>query len=196
LTLLEHDRELASQLENLFEPFANEFYGPLYRCAAHLKDGTYLPCVVFSSRKRQIDILEQRFNEVVEKPIQFRQCVEWFCTSGSRVDVHSIAAITSSPYALTNSLISQILGETSMGWTCFVMEMRDGVLFNCGTSFERFFFELPDGYVIADIKEIHSNKVVDVSGELVSGRNARTAGPFLREKSHFSCYLTSLDGGS
>jgi hypothetical protein len=42
--------EMAAFVVRNVEPLTDKIYGNRYRVAAHLKDGTYLPCVVLQSK--------------------------------------------------------------------------------------------------------------------------------------------------
>ncbi len=46
--------EVAKFVRDSVEPLVDSIYGNRYRCAAYLLDGTYLPCVVFQSKKMQM----------------------------------------------------------------------------------------------------------------------------------------------
>ena len=106
--------------------------------------------------------------------------VESFVASGSCIADYHIVRIEASPFAWPLGTLQRIRGETSMGWTAFVVEMNDGKRFDYGTPFSVEFFDLPDGYGFRDIKEIHSGKVHSTTD-------------CFREKPFFTCYLNDFD---
>lgn len=66
---------------------------PAYRCAAHLKDGLYLPCVLLRASNPQIDLTLRRFAETAadeerreqERKSVLRRCSRPRCRSASRI---------------------------------------------------------------------------------------------------------------
>ncbi len=193
MNLHTHNKTLVDFLISNTEAIPTRFYGKQYRASAYLEDGTYLPCVLFSDRNKMLALYEERLNELQAKTVQFRQSLGSFTMSGSRVDSYDIAQLEVSKYAMPQNWVNKIIGETSMGWTCFVVEMKDGKLFNYGTSFAREFFNVPLGYTFADFNEIYSDMIAMPDGTVVSGRGANQPVEFIRERSHFICYLDGLD---
>jgi hypothetical protein len=66
-----------------------------------------------------------------------------------------------------------------MNWTQFVGIMRDGKMFNFGTSGSREFFEFPEGYTNADLADIKMHNLIE--GEAV-----------YQERSYFNLYMEGL----
>jgi hypothetical protein len=187
--------EMAGFVFDNVEPLHDKILGNQYRASAYLNDGTYLPCVIFQSRRTQVALALRRFKELRWKRSQYEAVVESFVTGHSNVAYYQIKTIESSPFAWPLEILKTIKGETSMGWTAFVAEMKDGKQFSFGTSFRFEFFELPPGYAHSDIAKIHSGKVYSETLGLqdfsIEGmRQVQT----LREKPFFSCYLKELDG--
>ena len=60
------------------EPLPDRIYGNRYRASAYLIDGTYLPCVVFQSKGKQVDLALKRFEQEKNQPDQYRMVVEVF----------------------------------------------------------------------------------------------------------------------
>jgi len=91
-------------------------------------------------------------------------------------------------------LLKTIHGETTMGWTAFVAEMKDGSMHSYGTSFNFEFFDLPNRYLHSDIVKIHSGMIYSKVGRLekFSVEALKEIQPY-REKPFFSCYLETLD---
>jgi hypothetical protein len=50
------NEEIVNFLEGEIEPLKDPIYGDLYRASAYMNDGTYLPCAVFQSKKRLVDL--------------------------------------------------------------------------------------------------------------------------------------------
>ena len=189
--------EVAAFVARNVEPLADKIYGNRYRVAAHLKDGTYLPCVVFRSKQAQVDLALRRFQELRWKRAQYKSVVESFVSAGSRVASYHIRDVEVSPFAWPITLLGQIHGETTMGWTAFVVEMKDGTMYSYGTEFNFEFFDLPAGCLHSDIAKIHSGMVYSkVRGlerfSLAASKEAET----WREKPFFTCYLKALDAKS
>ena len=117
-----------------------------------------------------------------------------FVSGSSRIASYDLKSVEPSPFAWPSNILKMIHGETTMGWTAFVAEMRDGTMHSYGTSFRFEFFDLPDSYSYTDIVKIHSGMVYSsatglqkFSLELLEGCSP------LREKPFFTCYLRELD---
>lgn len=57
------DAEIAGYLQAEIEPLKDNIYGNRYRVAAYLIDGTYLPCVVFQSKRKLVELALRRLAE-------------------------------------------------------------------------------------------------------------------------------------
>jgi hypothetical protein len=185
--------ELASFLKNSIEPLNDQIYGNRYRAAARLTDGTYLPCIVFQSRRSQVELALRRFDQLRNQPSQYRMVVESFVSGGSHIADYQIKAVEPSPFAWPLAILKQIHGETVMSWTAFVAEMSDGTMYSYGTAFCFEFFDIPDGYSYTDIKRIHSGMVYSRERGLEPfsmGSYQSTA--LFREKPFLTCYLREL----
>jgi hypothetical protein len=194
------DDELTRFVRDNIEPLEDSIYGNRYRAAARLSDGTYLPCVVFQSKQAQTKLALRRFKELRWKRSQYEAVVESFVASGSSVAGYHIKGVELSPFAWPAELLRTIHGETSMGWTAFVAEMKDGSMFSYGTQFCVEFFDLPAGYTYADVQQIHSGMVysktrgleafsADAYKETV---DKYAHSPCLRERPFFTCYIDAL----
>lgn len=189
--------EMATFVVGNVEPLTDRTYGNRYRAAAHLKDGTYLPCVVLQSKRAQVDFALRRFKELRWKRSQYESVVESFVSAGSHVADYQVRDVEVSPFAWPLDLLKQIHGETTMGWTAFVAEMRDGSMHSYGTAFNFEFFDLPQKYSLSDIAKIHSGMVYSKGRgleaySLAASKEAQT----WREKPFFTCYLKALDAKS
>jgi hypothetical protein len=185
--------ELAKFVTDNIEPLKDSIYGNRYRAAAHLTDGTYLPCVVFQSRQAQVKLALRRFKELRWKRSQYRGVVDTFVSGGSHVAEYNLKAVEISPFAWPLDLLKTIHGETTMGWTAFVAEMKDGKMYSYGTDFRMEFFDLPQGYSHGDILRIHSGMLYSLArGPEKFSLDAMKETQPLREKPFFTCYLKEL----
>ena len=185
--------EIRDFLQSNVEPLEDKIRGNRYRAAARLNDGLYLPCVVFQSKRRRVELALRRFDELRTKNEQYTRVVESFVASGSSIAYYEIGSVEPSPFAWPVSLLRTIRGETVMGWTAFVVEMADGSMHSYGTSFSFEFFDLPQGYSYSDILKIHSGAVYS---QLLGLRPfsldlSKQISPH-REKPSFTCYLEEL----
>jgi len=189
--------EMAAFVARNVEPLTDKIYGNRYRVAAHLTDGTYLPCVVLQSKQAQVDLALRRFKELRWKRSQYKSVVESFVSTGSRVASYHIRDVEVSPFAWPIALLRQIQGETAMGWTAFVTEMKDGTMYSYGTEFNFEFFDLPAACLHSDISKIHSGVIYSKARglepySLAASKEVQT----WREKPFFTCYLKALDASS
>jgi hypothetical protein len=103
-----------------------------------------------------------------------------------------------SKYAIPISLLSQIRGETTMGWTGWVFRMKDGQLFSYGTSFLMEFFHLPDGYSFSEVEEVINHSFADSHGNVISLKRGALLqqgyrpDSVLREPVFFTCALEGM----
>jgi hypothetical protein len=172
-------------------------YGERYRAAATLKDGLHLPCVVFESASRYVELALKRFEETRQKNIlgfmtrrknnlgfmmDYPSIVRSFVATGNAVNDHDISEVAVSAFAIPLARMREIGGETSMGWTEFYATMTDGTEFCFGTRYLTEFFEMPNGHTVGDIKKI----VPAIHGEM--RRHERV----YRERPFFTCYINGL----
>ena len=185
--------KLTNFLKTSIEPLSDQIYGNRYRAAARLTDNTYLPCVVFQSKKSQVELALRRFDQLRTQPSQYRMVVESFVSKGSHIADYQIKAVEPSPFAWPLALLKQIHGETVMSWTAFVVEMKDGKMYSFGTTFCVEFFDLPNGYSYADIARIHSGMVYSQEQGLRDfSIDSLKDVQVYREKPFFTCYLEQL----
>jgi hypothetical protein len=185
--------QLAKFLKSSIEPLNDSIYGNRYRAAVHLLDGTHLPCVVFQSKKLQVELALHRFNQLQPQPSQYNMVVESFVANGSRIADYVISEVEPSPYAWPIAVLKQVHGETVMSWTAFVVEMKDGTMHSYGTSFCFEFFDMPTGYSYTDIARIHSGMLYsqEYGLQAFSMDLQKEIQPY-REKPFFTCYLKQL----
>lgn len=195
-------------LKSEIEPTKDQFLGLSYRVAVYLKDGTYLPCVIFRNPEKKINQAIKRFKEertgksIFAKPSRidgYRDIVKLFVTGGNKINDYDIEKVEKSPFAIPENILSTIKGETTMGWTGFVVIMKDDNIFGFGTSYLVNFFKMPDGYVATDIKKIINHSYISKTGELKSHKVPFFERPkdydesvIYREKPYFECYLDGL----
>jgi hypothetical protein len=185
------------------EPIRDSVYGDGYRCSAHLNDGTYLPCVILRNGDPITELALRRFEEEKKGKGIFRKndegykaIVKHFLTSGNCVNAHDITRVEPCRYAIPLTLLNQIHGETTMSWTGFVLEMRDGKYVAFGTTFLCEFFTIPEPYSFADVVAVHNHSYVTQTGELKSLREGFMEAPsdydqklVNRERPYFVCYV-------
>lgn len=161
-----------------------------YRCAAYLKDGLYLPCVLFREAQAHADLALSRFKESREsgitdpgnlKPGHYPTVVKHFVTTGNRVNLYDIDRVEPSPYAIPVALLSQVHGETSMSWTQFAAILDNGTEVAFGTSYLMEFFDIPN--------EFSWERVV----KIVCHRS--TTQPVYRQRPYFTCFVDYVDFG-
>ena len=194
------ENELKEFLVRNVEPMKDSIYGNRYRAAARLIDGMYLPCVVFQGTRGQVDLALRRFKEVSGKKSEYEHMVEVFVTGGSRIVNYDIKTVELSPFAWPLEILKTINGETTMGWTAFVVEMKDGTMYSYGTQFRFEFFDVPTGYSHGDIQRIHSGMVYSAERGLEAFSVDSYEGTVdsykhitcLREKPFFTCFVKEL----
>ena len=184
--------EIMDFLSENIEPIEDGFYGKCYRAAVTLEGGIFLPCVVFSSAEKLIELAEKRL-----KDSEPHQVLESFLLKRNTIDFSSIKKIEKSRNAIPLETLRKVRGETLPSFTGFVLKMRDGKLFNFGTTFSTRFFEVPDDFDFCDVQEVISNSFADEHGEIHEYRKFRlseVAEIVEKNKIHFSmdyftCYV-------
>lgn len=200
-------KKIIKFLKENIEPLDNNSYGLGYRASVYLRDGTYLPCVIFRNPSKIVNLAIKRFKEgrtgngIFNKisGVGYYDIVKSFVTKGNCLNEYDIAEIEKSPYAIPISIVRQIQGETTMGWTCFVGKMKDDVTFGFGTTFHTEFFDMPDGYSVNDIVEIVKHSYICESGQMYTYRESPFMNPddynkiiVYRERHFFECYIDNL----
>lgn len=192
------------EIVSKIEPIPDPIYGPRYRCSLTLKDGTEIPCAVLQSKAKLIELAKRRIKEEMSGrgkiggPDPYAQILSVFVAGGNRVNDYDVASIAPSRHAIPLPLLNQIHGETTMAWTGWVFEMKDGKLFAYGSSFLMEFFDLPEGYDFSDVVKVHNHSFLSQDGELVSlergGRLPPNYSPdkLFRERVFFTCYIEGV----
>lgn len=199
------EKEIVKFLKENIEPLKDKAYGLSYRTSVYLVDGTFLPCVIFRSSKTIVDLAIRRFEEdrtvkniFKNTKTSYFDLVKVFVASGNRINAYDISKIEKSRFALPLTILKQIHGETRMGWTGFVVKMKDGKCFSYGTTFGTEFFDLPKEYTVEDIDKIINNSYVLKTGEIQSCYSSSTRPTnenksiVYRERPYFECYLDSI----
>lgn len=181
------EKKIAAYLKKNIKPDKSAA-GKIFRCSAILSDGTLLACVVFEDAGKTVDGAIRRFDETrndktLHKSVGYRATVQSFVCEDNTVSPWDIKELKPCPYAIPGKLIKELelLDETSMGWTEFMVEMDDGKIFRFGTEFDLWFFEMPEGY--------SGERIVKVSPSKEEGKSRDKA---FREKPYFTCYLSRL----
>lgn len=180
--------EIIYWVRHNIKPIADLCGKNAFRCAAYMKDGLYLPCVLFCEAQAHTNLAISRFEELrkwrIAKsiPSDYSMVVKSFVTSGNSVNLYDLDRVEASPFAIPVERLMEVRGETSMGWTAFAAIMDDGKEFSFGTGFLNEFFNMPDGYVPDRIKQIipHRNEVK----------------PVYREKPFFTCFIDNVEFGN
>ncbi len=186
--------DVADWLTTNCENWPNQFYGVQYRAAARMRNGLFLPCVLFLDRKNMVDLYARRLKEVIGREPQFISSVETLCTNKTQISAEGISHVEHSRFAWPRDILEQIVGETSMGFTIFTVEMRDGQMFDYGTEYSLYFFEMPARYVGNDILRIHSWRRNCSSGAIETAEGRKYSGAFrgFGPIEHFTCYVEGL----
>lgn len=201
-----HIDKIIQFLKDNIEPLDDSIYGLGYRASVYLTDGTYLPCVIFRNPKSTVNLALKRFKEEQKgtgifgkSAASYFKIVEHFVTNGNRINNYDIATVEKSKYAFPKSILRQVHGETTMGWTGFVAKMRDGKYVGFGTSFLTEFFQMPENYSTDDIVEIINHSYVLKTGEIQSHKVPFINPPddyekaeIYRERPYFVCYIDNL----
>jgi hypothetical protein len=112
-----------------------------------------VPCAVLQSRERLVELAKRRIKEemsgkgFIAMPDPYGQIVNSFVTHGNLINDYEVSSASESKYAIPLDLLSQIHGETAMGWTGWVFKMNDGKLFSYGSTFHFEFFQLPEAMI-------------------------------------------------
>jgi hypothetical protein len=201
------ETDILEFLKNNIEPIDDYSYGIGFRASVYLVDGTFLPCVIFRSSKKIVELAIKRFNDeqsgksIFSKPSKsgYYEIVKTFVTKGNCINAYDICKVEKSKYAFPISVLKQIKGETTMGWTGFVVKMNDGKCFSFGTTFLMEFFQMPEDYSVGDIEEIINHSYISTAGKVCSHKVPFFEYPsnynnsvVYRERPFFECYLDSL----
>lgn len=200
------EKDIIKFLKENVEPINDSIYGSGYRATVYLTDGTYLPCVMFRNPGRLISLALKRFKEEMPDVSQqsksglgYYNIVKSFVTRGNCINYYDIAKVETSRFAIPVAVLKQVKGETTMGWTGFVLKMKDGRCFSYGTQFSNEFFDIPEGYTGSDIIEVINHSYISKAGELKNHSVPFFDYPddyerdkIFRECPFFECYIDSL----
>ena len=201
------DEDICKFLKDNIQPLDDNAYGLGYRASATLKDGTFLPCVIFRNPATLIDLAMRRFKEersgksIFSKSsgLGYREIVKTFVASGNCVNHYDIARVDKSRFAFPLDVQKQINGETSMSWTAFVAKFKDGRHLSFGTTWNWEFFDLPDDFKAEDIVEIINHSYLLKTGEIVGHRSSfdrvkrqDEMEKIYRDRQFFECYVDNL----
>ena len=184
--------QIATFLRENVVAMDHQIYGPQYRASVSLTDGTHLPCVLFMDAEKRTGLAVRRFQEMASSDEFQRTLVaESFVVEQAIIRMRDISEVSLSPFAWPEEILRQIHGETTMGWTAFTAQMRDGKVFGFGAPFNFEFLDLPTGYTYTDIAEIRSGMVIDSDGkERKFDHDLRPT--YYRDRLFFNCYAHGL----
>jgi hypothetical protein len=178
-------------------PVEDDIYGSKFKASVYLTDGTYIPCVNFRSSAKIVAIAIKSFKE--KKSVNSYNRIKSFVSAGNRLDCFSIAEVEKSKFAFHASIQKQIQGETSMGWTGFVIKMKDGKYFSFGTNLSFDFFCMPDNYSGYDAQEVINHSYVSKEGNICSLKSQISVeekeyynDTVYRECNSFECFIDGL----
>lgn len=201
------DKDIIKFLKDNIHPLDDNAYGLGYRASATLKDGTFLPCVIFRNPATLINLAIRRFKEeqsgksIFSKSsgLGYREIVKTFVASGNCVNHYDIAKVDKSRFAFPLDAQKQIKGETSMSWTAFVAKFKDGRHLSFGTTWNWEFFDLPDDFNAEDIVEIINHSYLLKTGEIVGHRSSfdrvtrkNEMEKIYSDRQFFECYVDNL----
>jgi hypothetical protein len=193
-----------SRILESVEPLEDEVLGPRYRCALTLRDGTHLPCAILHSKKALLNLAKRRIKEelagqgIIGGKDPYGQIVSAFVANGNRISDYEVSESQVSTFAPPKSLLGQIHGETTMGWTGWVFEMKDGRLFAYGATSSMDFLQLPKGYGFSDVAEVHNHSFVSKEGKISRLRRGALlpdryeTSALLRERVYFNCAIEGV----
>ena len=171
--------EIVKYLNSHVEPVATSaWYKRIFRASAYLRDGIYLPCVIFTNTRDYLNLALHRLEKT--SGTEYSEVLKSFIASGNTLASDDIERVEISPYALPPSHLREIAnaGETAMGSVSFTAEMADGSEISFLSTFDIEFFDLPQGYSMDQIVRVHPHKSL--------------AGKPLRELPAFVCYIHSI----
>jgi hypothetical protein len=180
-TKMTQEEKLVQFLRSEVEPISDVNSKKAYRAAAYLRDGTYLPCVMFRQISDIVDLAIRRIAETKsereEDWYNYQMVIRSFVVTTNRVAFYDIARIEKSPYALPASILKKVwaAGETRMSWISFVGVMDDGKEFDFGSAYHVEFFDMPEGYA--------ADRIVDVIPHKNVGEQ------MLRDRPYFDCFV-------
>ena len=152
-------REIVNWVRQHGELITDRNCGNRYRCGAILKDDMVLPCVVVADEEYRVKQALARFDETrlnpnLHKSVGYEATVRNFVSTGNRINFWDIQGLTVTQEAIPMEHLANIGGETAMGFTAFIVTMKDGRQFCFGTDYNVEFFSFPEGYCSSDIEKI------------------------------------------
>jgi hypothetical protein len=186
------------------KPISDSIYGSIYRCSLTLKDGTAIPCATLQSKTKLVELAKRRIKEEmagkgrIGGPDPYGQIVSSFAAQGNNINDYDVASVAPSRFVPPLILLKQIHGETCMGWTGWVFEMKDGKLFAYGSSFHFEFLDLPEGYSFDDVAKVHNHSYLSSGGEIINlQQGALPPKDYAREKTFrerifFTCFIEGI----
>jgi hypothetical protein len=201
------EKDIIKFLKENIEPLEDNTFGFGYRASGTLKDGTFLPCVIFRNSATLVNLAIRRFKEeqsgksvfAKSSGLGYREIVKSFVATGNCVNYYDIIEVDKSRFAFPLRVQKQIQGETSMSWTAFVAKFKDGRHLGFGATWNWEFFDLPDSYNANDIVEIINHSYLLKTGEIVGHRssfdrvtNKDQMDRIYSDRPFFECYVDYL----
>jgi len=184
------DDEIIYWVRNEIKPIADSSGKNAFRCSAYMKDGLYLPCILFREAQAHGDLAIRRFEQSQKSGVTdpnnltnyYPRLVKHFVTAGNRVNLYDLDRVEPSPFVIPIERLMEIHGETRMSWTAFAGIMDDDREFSFGTTFLMEFFNMPEGY--------SGNRI----SKIIPHRNETK--PVYREKPFFTCFVDNVEFGN
>ena len=206
------EKEILNFLKDFIEPIDDAIYGKGFRASVTLKDGTFLPCVIFRGSEKIVNLAIRRFDEeqsgksIFTKKsnnLGYRKILKTFVTKGNRINVYDIANVQKSRFAIPVEIIQKIKGETAMSWTAFVIEFKNGEKLSFGTSWSFQFFDIPNEFNFENFTNVISGVYLNKDNQiephksilsLIDDKERKERLKFIyREKPFFECFLDELN---
>ncbi len=172
-------QSIIKYLKANIHPVTDVYSKSAYRAAATLKDGTYLPCVVFRNKNDILDLAKKRFEELMNTEYK-NAIIETFVVPGNRVAWYDLKSVDQSPFSLPGEFRDVIYnaGETRMGYQSFQADMADGAKFFFSSTTHVEFFEVPNNYTLENIVTVYTHRISEAES--------------FREKPYFDCFIDGL----
>lgn len=155
----------------------NEFLTELeYRCAAHLSDGSFLPCVVVRNRSELRERLKKRLREgdteKYDSILGNRATVVDPFLTRNYISPEDIVSLERSRHAIPLRVLGQVT-EDLFSFP-FIATMDDGCAFSFCTNWDMHFFEMPHGYHADRIDTVRSTSMKSISDPVYRQKNFST----------------------
>ena len=84
------EAKIAKYLVENVQPLTGGILGDYYRASAYLRDGTYLPCVMFGNPTKLVNLAIGRFAETAKNEYEHRLVAGSFVARRSAVPIYDV----------------------------------------------------------------------------------------------------------